>query len=351
MQSAPPRLLSLATAIPPHQLRQDAVKAMAERSLGSRHPGYRRLFKTFDTSGVDTRYSVVPIEWFEEPKDWPARHKAYLEGAKALYVEVATQALAESGWQPADVDTVVTVSSTGIAMPSLDAHCMRQMGFRRDVERVPLSSVGCAGGATGLAIASRFAAASPGHKVLLVCVDACTLSFRLDQPEKADVIGTVLFGDGAAAACISTDASTGPIFGTGQQYTWYDTLRMMGWDLGQNGFGVILDYSIPDFVKQNLANAVESGLQRAGTPLASLARVICHPGSIKVVAAIETALQLEEGTLDHERDVLREFSNMSSPTVLFVLKRVMETTTQRGDMLMAALGPGFTASMLPIRFE
>lgn len=351
MQHVHPRLLGLGTAVPPNKLPQGVMKAMTERVLGSRYPHHKRLFRTFETSGVDTRYSVVPIEWFEEPKDWPTRHKAYLEGATALYAAAATQALAACDWQPADVDTLVTVSSTGIAMPSLDAHVMGQLGFRSDVERVPLWGIGCAGGATGLAIASRLAAAKPGDKVLLVCVDTCTLSFRQDQPEKADVIGTALFGDGAAAACISTDASTGPMFGGGQQYTWPDTLQMMAWDLGQYGFGVMLDYAIPNFIKESFANAIDHGLKRSGIPRASLARVICHPGSIKVVAAIETALELEEGTLDHEREVLRDFSNMSSPTVLFVLKRLTETNTQHGDMLLAALGPGFTASMLPIRFE
>jgi alkylresorcinol/alkylpyrone synthase len=346
---APARLLGLGTAVPPHRLRQDVFKAMCDRVLGASHPEFKQLSRTFDTSGINARYSVVPIEWFEEPKDSTARNTAYLEGATPLFVAAATQALAASGLQVEDVDTVVTVSSTGTAMPSLDARAMKLMSFRKDVRRLPIFGLGCAGGVTGLAIASQLAAASPGNNVLLVCVDACTLSFRWD-PRKTDIVTNALFGDGAAAACVTAGSDVGPIFGIGQEYTWSDTLRMMGWDVESNGFRVVLDPLIVQFVKQNFVEAMETGLKGMRICFDSLARMIFHPGSVKVVDAIEKALHIEQGGLDHEREVLREFSNMAAPTVLFVLERFAKTAPH-GDMMMAALGPGFTASMLPIRFE
>lgn len=348
--SPPARLLGLGAAVPPHKLPQDLVQIVATRILGPRYPDFERMSKSFATSGIDTRYSVAPLEWFEEPKDWPARTRAYLEGATALFIAAAEQALGTSGLRADEVDTIVTISSTGIATPTLDARAMREMNFRTDVHRVPIFGLGCAGGVSGLSLAAQLAGAAPGSKVLLVCVETCTLSFRADRLRKADIIATVLFGDGAAAACISTESNDGAVFGTGEEHTWPDTLPIMGWEVDSDGFGVIFDRSIPEFVKQNFAAAVGGALSRMGIDQASLSRMICHPGGAKVIDAIERALHLEQGILDHERSVLRDYGNMSAPTALFVLKRVMESEP-KGDMMLAALGPGFTASMLPIRFD
>lgn len=348
--SAPARLLGVGTAVPPYKLPQDLVKIVATRILGERYPDFERLSRSFTTAGIDTRYSVVPFEWFEEPKDWKQRTQAYLQGATALFIAAAERALAASNLRAEDIDTIVTASSTGIATPTLEARAMRQMNFRPDVQRVPVFGLGCAAGVSGLSLASRLAVAAPGSKVLFVCVETCTLSFRADRLQKADIIATVLFGDGAAAACLSTDSQTGAVFGTGGEYTWPDTLAIMGWDVDTDGFGVVFDRSIPEFVKRNFAEAVGSTLGRMGIEQGDLARMICHPGGAKVVDAIESALHLEQGVLDHERGVLRDFGNMSAPTALFVLERVLKDAP-KGDMMLAALGPGFTASMLPLRLD
>lgn len=326
------------------------VKTVARRVLGDRYTDFDRLIRSFDNAGIDNRYSVVPFDWFEQAQDWPSRNRAYLEGATALFIEAAQSALDDAGWRAEDVDTIVTISSTGIATPTLEARAMRTMAFRDDVKRVPVFGLGCAGGVTGLALAARLASAVPGSKVLLVAVETCTLSFRSDRLQKADIIATVLFGDGAAGACISTAGESAAILGQGVEHTWPDTLPIMGWDVDRDGFGVIFDRSIPEFVKQNLADAVGGGLQKLGLELSDLSRMICHPGGAKVVEAIESALHLEQGVLDHEREVLRDFGNMSAPTALFVLKRVL-SNDPKGTMLVTALGPGFTASLLPIRFD
>ncbi|WDR07490.1 type III polyketide synthase [Devosia rhodophyticola] len=346
----PARLLGLGTAVPAHELPQDMVKLVASKILGPRYPEFERLSKSFTNSGIDKRYSVVPFEWFEAGKDWPERTEAYLEGATALFVAAAQKALDCAGLKAAEIDTIVTITSTGIATPTLDARAMASLPFRTDVKRVPVFGLGCAGGVTGLSIAARLAASAPGSKVLLVCVETCTLSFRADRMQKADIIATVLFGDGAAAACLSTDSATDPIFGEGAEHTWPDTLPIMGWDVDTDGFGVIFDRSIPEFVKQNFADAVADGLESIGLERDNLSRMICHPGGARVVEAIEAALHLEQGVLDAEREVLRAFGNMSAPTALFVLERVMQGAPT-GTMMLAALGPGFTASMLPIQFD
>ncbi|WP_428055610.1 hypothetical protein [Devosia oryzisoli] len=200
---------------------------------------------------------------------------------------------------------------------------------------------------SGLSLAARLARAEPGSKVLFVCLETCTLSFRDDRMQKADIIATVLFGDGAAAACLSTEGESQASIGRGVEHTWTDTLAIMGWDVDEKGFGVIFDRSIPEFVKTEFAQAVATGLAAMNLAEDEVTRLVCHPGGAKVVEAIEGALHLPSESLDHERGVLRDFGNMSAPTALFVLERVLKDRPN-GPLVMAALGPGFTASLLEI---
>ncbi len=243
------------------------------------------------------------------------------------------------------------MSSTGVATPTLEALAWGEVGFRKDVRRVPVFGLGCAGGVTGLAIAAAMARSKPGAKVLMVALEACTLAFRTDRLEKADIIATVLFGDGAAAACLSTEPGMGEIkgvtFGEGCEHLWPDTLSIMGWRVDDTGLGVIFDRSIPDFTHDHFAEAVTSALEISGIDRAAIDRFVCHPGGRKVVEAIEASLTLAPGTLDAERETLRDYGNMSAPTALFVLKRVIDNGA-RGNMMLSALGPGFTASFLPV---
>lgn len=344
-------LSGLATAVPEHALPQDMVQIKAREILGPKYPQFERLLSTFTNSGVETRYSVVPFEWFESPKTWSERNGAFLTGATALFIDAARAALHDAGWTAGEVDTIVTVTSTGIATPTLEARAAEAMGFRSDVQRIPVFGVGCAGGVSGLTIAQTQALARPGSKVLLVVVETCTLSFRSDRLQKADIIATVLFGDGSAAACLSTDPGDRRIaLAQGHQHTWPDTLNIMGWDVDDDGLGVIFDRSIPEFAARHFAGAVRAALAAANLAPADIARYVCHPGGAKVVEAIETALSLAPRSLDAEREVLRRYGNMSAPTALFVLKEVLESGAA-GQMLLTALGPGFTASFMPLNVD
>ena len=265
------------------------------------------------------------------------------KGADALFVAAAEGALHQAGLAAEDIDTIVTVSSTGIATPSLEARAMLRMPFRADVSRIPVFGLGCAGGVTGLALAARLARATPGSRVLFVCVELCTLSVRLDGLTSANMVATALFGDGAAACVVSTEGERLATLDGSAEHTWADTLAIMGWSVDPEGFGVIFDRSIPAFASAKLRDGMETMLAGMGTCRAAVDRFVCHPGGTKVVEAIERSLQLGAGSLDVEREVLRDHGNMSAPTALFVLKRVLE----RGDagrMILTALGPGFTAS-------
>jgi alkylresorcinol/alkylpyrone synthase len=291
----------------------------------------------------------MSLDWFATDHGWADRGAAYMAGAKAMFIAAATDALQAAGISADQVDTVVTVSSTGIATPTLEAQAHAEMGFRRDVRRVPVFGLGCAGGVSGLSIARRLAAADPGSSVLMVAVEACSLSFRSDRLQKADVIATVLFGDGAAAAVIGTGSgNAGEVtLHDGHENLFPDTLPIMGWDVDDTGLGVIFDRSIPGFIAEEFRPAIESMLQEAHLNLNQIDRFVCHPGGTKVVEAIEDTMDLAPGALDAERATLRDFGNMSAPTALFVLKRVLESG-QTGKLALCALGPGFTAAMLPM---
>ena len=343
-------LHSISRALPPYRLDQADVRERAATIFGARYRHFDRLSAAFDTAGIQERYSVVPLDWFSQDHGWADRSTAFMAGATALFVDAARQALDEAGWTADQVDCVVTVCSTGIATPSLEAQAFGQMGFRTDIMRVPLFGLGCAGGVSGLSIARNLAAATSGSKVLLVVVETCSLSFRADRLQKADIIAAVLFGDGAAAACLSDEASEGAVpitLAAGSQEIFPDTLDIMGWDVDETGLGVVFDRSIPAFVTAEFAGATQNALTAAGLTHADVDRYVCHPGGAKVVEAIEGALDLGAETLDAERDVLRSYGNMSAPTVLFVLKSVIESGAS-GQMLACALGPGFTASFIPV---
>lgn len=342
------KLVSVGTAVPPYVLDQRDAARASHQAFSSRFGGFERLAKVFQSSGIRRRYGVRPIDWYLETRGWPDRNAAHLQGSDAMFVTAATRALKSAGLAANDIDTIVTVSSTGIATPSLEARVSQQLGFRDDVERVPVFGLGCAGGVSGLSIASRLAASRPGSVVLLVAVETCTLAFRMDKLTKANIVATALFGDGAAACVLRmADKGLAEVEMSGQ-HTWPDTLDIMGWSVDPEGLGVIFDRSIPPFAAANVRPALISVLARSNLTLEDIDRFACHPGGAKVIDALETALELGQGTLNHEREVLRDYGNMSSPTALFVLDRLISTGLPRRTLL-TAMGPGFTLSCVSLK--
>jgi alkylresorcinol/alkylpyrone synthase len=336
-------LVSVATAAPQYIITQPEVAERTRRMFGLRMPEFDRLAPVFDNAGVETRHAVRPGDWYEEPHNWTDRTAVYLEAATELFVTAARIALGRAGLAASEIDTVVTVSSTGIAAPSLEARAAAPLGLGPHVTRVPIFGLGCAGGVTGLSIAARLAEARPGTNILLIAVELCTLAVRLDKLTKANVVALALFGDGAAAAVIRAGGGGLARLDGGAEHTWPDTLDIMGWSIDQQGFGVIFDRSIPPFALERLAPAVDGMLKRQGRNRTQIERFICHPGGQKVIEAIEDALLLAPKALDHERAVLAEFGNMSAPTALFVLERAIAVGLPTTSMVMA-LGPGFTLS-------
>jgi alkylresorcinol/alkylpyrone synthase len=319
---------------------------VASESFRNRFVGFDRLAKVFETAGIRHRYTARPMEWYLGNLGWPERNEAYLDVASDLFVEAAEKALAAANIPADQVDTVVSISSTGIATPSLESRVASRLGFRPDVERVPVFGLGCAGGVSGLAIGARLA--TEGRTVLVVAVELCTLSFRLDKLTKANVVATALFGDGAAACVLRGGGHGVAEVEMSGQYQWPETMDIMGWSVDPSGLGVIFDRAIPPFAQENLAAAIQTILARANLTLEDVDRFTCHPGGTKVIEAIESALALGQGTLNIERTVLQDYGNMSAPTALFVLDRAIRAGLPNRTLL-TALGPGFTVSCVSLR--
>ncbi|PVE23271.1 type III polyketide synthase [Microvirga sp. KLBC 81] len=340
-----PALLSLATAVPPYILTQKDIAAAARQVFGEQFGDFDKVEQVFETAGVIQRHAARPLEWYLEPHGWPDRTEVYLQSGADLFEEAARKALAAAGLKGSDVDTVITASSTGVATPSLDSYLLDRLGFREDVTRIPLFGLGCAAGVTGLAVATRLAAASPGTTILFVTVELSTLAVRPDKLTAANVVSTALFADGAAALLVRAgDGGFATAQGSGE-HTWHDTLDIMGWDIDPDGFGVVLARALPPFAETHLGPAIAGILQRLRIPMSSIDRFVCHPGGPKIITALERVLHLNQGTLDHEREILATHGNMSAPTVLFVLERVLRAGLPQRCLLIA-MGPGFTASCL-----
>ncbi len=343
---SPAHLLSLATAVPSFALRQDEVMAQARLLFQSRAGDFDRMLPVYDNAGIETRYSCVPLTWYQAPSGWKDKNALFVEHAVALLHRAASQCLDRAGVPAERVDTIVAVSTSGVATPSLDARLMEALPFRRDVQRLPIFGLGCAGGVLGLARAAAMARAAPGSLVLFLVVELCGLTFRNTDVSKSNIIATALFGDGAAAALIVCDRdASGPEIAGWGEYTWPDSLDVMGWRIEEDGFGVLFSRDIPAIVRKRYGKAADAFLARQGLGRRDLDGTLCHPGGAKVLDALEAVFDLPPGGMTDSRAVLRDYGNMSGATVMFVLERALRRGL-RGRHLVSSLGPGFTAGFL-----
>ncbi len=343
----PPRLLALATAVPAHTLPQGEVAAVAPDLFPDRGEELTRLLPVYANAGIERRYSCRPLADYREPTDWRGRNARYIDGALDLLEQAAGRCLVEAGIEPEAVDALVTVSTTGLATPSLDARLMTRISFRRDVERLPVFGLGCAGGVLGLGRAAALAAALTAAIALALVVRLCPLTFRYGDHSNANIVASALFGDGAAAALISVNeskADEAPALVHWGEHTWPDSLEIMGWSVENDGLGVVFSQDIPTLVRRDLGAALDAYLARHGLARVDIDHYVSHPGGAKVVRALEEVFGLQRGALVEAREVLRDYGNMSAASVLFVLEAVRRRRGLGGRQLLSALGPGFTAA-------
>jgi alkylresorcinol/alkylpyrone synthase len=355
---APPRLVSLATAVPPHRVPQAALRAMIARLFAGSEAGSARLLRVFDHSGIEQRHLCMEPEWYEAERTFAEQNERYVEHATALGVTAAQSALGRAGLSASELDHVLFVSSTGIATPSLDARLSLALGCRPDCKRTPVWGLGCAGGAAGLARARDLALADPNARVLLVAVELCSLTFRREDRDKRNLVAASLFADGAAAVVVqgalapSVAASFAPLDLLDSESTlWPDTLGVMGWDVSSRGLHVVFSRDIPAIVREHVRPGVDAFLGRHGLTLDHVPHLVSHPGGAKVLEAYAEALGRDPASFALAREVLRTHGNMSSPTCLFVLERLLAAggVGEGEHALVSALGPGFSAEYVLMR--
>jgi len=340
-----PRVLALKSAVPPYTIEQPEV-AIRAAQLFERARDIDRLLPVFVNTGIERRYSCVPIDWYNEPHGWQDRTELYVHNAVDLLEKVALDLLKEADLAIDDIDTIVVSSTTGVATPSLDALVVERLNMRRDIQRLPIFGLGCAGGVTGLARAAAMAKADPGKKVMFLVVELCALTFRKNDITKSNIVATALFGDGAAGAILCTEGE-GPRVTANGEHTWPNSLDIMGWDVEEDGLKARFAQSIPTLVANDFRKLLDEYLAKTGRKVSDFAGFACHPGGAKVLDALEDAFGIPNGALKESRSVLRDYGNMSAVTALFVLER-MDWRAKNRKTLMTALGPGFSAVFLTL---
>jgi alkylresorcinol/alkylpyrone synthase len=312
-------------------------------------PQFARLDGLYTNTGIDTRFSCHPSDWYHETRTWEERTASFQGNADALLEKVAADCVTAAGLDFADIDAIVVNTITGLAVPSLDARLMNRLPFRPTVERLPIFGLGCGGGVGGLARSVRMARAAPGSHVLFLTLDLCSLCLRVNDPSLAMFVSAALFGDGAAGVVLrhNESASAGRAGGrarvvaTGDHF-WPDTEHIMGWDVKNDGFGVVLSPELPTLMRERLGEALAGFLGANGLSLHDFDGFLFHPGGRKVLETAEEALGIPRSKLEHSWAVLRDFGNMSSATAIFVLERALASGAH-GRHLLAAFGPGFSA--------
>jgi alkylresorcinol/alkylpyrone synthase len=348
-----PKIEAVHTAVPRFQVAQHEIRQFAEELFRDRLPDLDRLLPLFENTGIERRHFTHPISWYGQPHTLGEKNEAYLQHSTDLGVDVCTDLLHKTHTQPHDIDYIIYINSTGLATPSIDARLINKLGLRRDIRRTPVWGLGCAGGAAGLSQAYHYLLGHPKERVLLVAVELCGLTFISEDYSKSNLVACALFADGAGAVLMSGDEVAGAgveILGTQSRF-YPDSLDVMGWNIVAEGMQVVFAQRIPDIVTASSASDLGSFLAQHELTIGDISDFIFHPGGRKVIEAYEQALALTNGKLSRARAVLRDYGNMSSVTVLFVLEKYqqMQGSNAHGYGLISALGPGFCSESLLIR--
>ena len=353
------RVVAVCPVLPEHRYPQEVItEAFAEMCLP---PGARQqLLRRLHTSArVGARHLALPLEEYARAADFGAFNDAFIEVGVELGARAVLGALRDAGLRPEDVDTVVSTTVTGFAIPSIEARIAQLIGLRPDVRRVPLMGLGCLGGAAGISRTHDLLLGRPHDVAVLLSVELCSLTFQKDDTSTANLVGSGLFGDGAAAvvmvgerraAAMGLDAAP-RVVGTRSRF-YPDTDRVMGWDIGGSGFRLVLAATVADVVQKYLGNDVDGFLADHGLATADVDTWVAHPGGPKVIAAIVDALGLEPEALDVTRRSLAEIGNLSSSSVLHVLERTLAEglPTPGTPGVLMAMGPGFCAELVLLRW-
>jgi len=345
-------IAATATALPPHTITREDVKYYMGRVFDIPERKLEAMMSIVDNAQVHNRYAIFPIEYTVEPRALSKTNQEYMEHAIKLGREAAEKCLERAGVRPDEVDLIITVSCTGFMIPSLDAHLINLMGFRSNVRRMPFTELGCAAGAMALGRAADFLKAEPGGNVLIIAVELPSLTFQRKDISQANLISSILFGDGAAAVLVSGRDVKGPKILVSETYTFPDSLGAMGFDLRDSGFHILLDKGVPEMIGAKIRGLIDGFLGRHGKKQEDIKGWILHPGGARLLGNVEIALGLTKCQTQPSWDILANVGNLSSATILFILQEWLEKRPLKpGEFaLAAAFGPGFSAEFLLLQW-
>jgi alkylresorcinol/alkylpyrone synthase len=346
------RIVAVGRALPEHHYDQDELLEALGRLWAGRFHNPKRLEQIQRNTLVGGRHLALPIEAYQGLRGFGAANDAFLREGLVLAERAIREALAEARLGPRDVDAIFSLSVTGIAAPSLDARLVNRLGLRSDVKRTPIFGLGCVGGAAGIARASDYLRAFPGETALVLSVELCSLTLQRDDASIANVIASGLFGDGAAAALLrgAACAAEGPRVLATRSIFYPETEYVMGWEVGDGGFRVVLSSDVPA-IAAGLRPDVEKFLAEHGVALSDVGVFVCHPGGPRVLEAIERSLSLPPDALARSWDHLAQVGNLSSASVLFVLADALAERHPAGTLgLLLAMGPGFCSELVLLQW-
>jgi len=312
----------------------------------------RKVVKIFENAAVEKRYSIMePSEVFSATS-FEEKNAIYVREMKVLGRQVLQKALEKAAWGPESLDFIITVSCTGIMIPSLDAYLINDLELRRDIVRLPVTEMGCAAGISGIIYATNFLKAYPGKRAAVIAVESPTATFQLDDYSMANMVSAAIFGDGAACVLLSSEENaSGPVVIGTDMYHFYDSTHLMGFDLTNQGLRMILDPSVPQNISDHFPKILYPFLEKHGTSIAEVNHLIFHPGGKKILQTVEDLFGTLGKNITDSREVLRLYGNMSSATVLYVLERVIDKPVQKGELgLMLSFGPGFSAQKVLLKW-
>ncbi|MCK0145710.1 type III polyketide synthase [Arenibacter sp. F26102] len=344
-----PKIVAVTKALPAYsRITKDILPFVEEWMKGQDTRFQRKVLKIFEGAAVDKRYSIMSPEEVFGVTSFEEKNNVYIREVKKLGKTVLEQALVKSGWSPDSLDYIITVSCTGIMIPSLDAYLINDLDLRQDIIRLPVTEMGCAAGVSGLIYASNFLKSNPGKRAAIVAVESPTATFQLNDYSMANVVSAAIFGDGAACVLVSSEKEdTGPRIVGEEMYHFKDATQLMGFDLTNLGLKMILDPLVPQVISEHFPDIIHPFLKRYGSSIEKVDHLIFHPGGKKIVETVESLFGKLGKNLDDTRETLRLYGNMSSATVLYVLERFMDKDIPKGEQgLLLSFGPGFSAQRI-----
>jgi alkylresorcinol/alkylpyrone synthase len=328
------KIISVAKQLPKYTRSTADILPFLEVWLSGQEDRFiRKVLKIFENAGVDRRYSIMDAE------------DVFLNTS---FESAIIKSLEKANLQPENIDYIITVSCTGIMIPSLDAYLINRLKMKQDIVRLPVTEMGCAAGVSGIIYAKNFLKANPNKRAVVIAVESPTATFQLDDFSMVNIVSAAIFGDGAASVILSSyEDEEGPEIKDEAMYHFYDAEHMMGFKLVNTGLQMILDISVPQTISDHFPNIVHPFLERNGLTIQEIDHLIFHPGGKKIVQTVEDLFGSLGKNIDDTKDVLKLYGNMSSATVLYVLERFMDRKLPKGEKgLMLSFGPGFSAQRI-----